>query len=347
MTQIKGPNAFGNVRDFKYIGAMGGVGLLGIGSYLPERVMANSDWEAYCGASADWLVARTGIRERRIAAETETTVDLAVRAAEAALANGGLARGELTELIVATDTPEVFGPDTAAYVQDRLRLGEIPAYDLAGSGCAGFILGLALAASRVQGEGGKALLVAVELVSRIMDWQDRRVAPLFGDGAGAAIVGESDRLEILALYNATDGSGADALGLEVGGTRAPVTPERVACGEHKRVVLQGERIFRTAIKRMVETGEIVLAKAGLRAEDIALLIPGQANIHLIGAVAKGLGVPLERVAINLDRYGDTGSAAFPIALEEALDSGRIKPGDHLLMLAFGMGFHWGGAAIRY
>lgn len=326
---------------------MGGVGLLGLGSYLPARVMANSDWEAYCGASADWISSRTGIRERRIAAETETTVELAVRAAEAALGDAGLAREELTELIVATDTPEVFGPDTAAYVQDRLRLGEIPAYDLAGSGCAGFILGLALASSRVRDGGGKALVVAVELVSRIMDWHDRRIAPLFGDGAGAAIVGESDRLEILACYNATDGSGADALGLEVGGTRAPVSPERVARGEHKRVVLQGERIYRNAIKRMVETGELLLGKAGLRAEQIALLIPGQANIHLIEAVAKGLGLPLERVAINLDRYGDTGSAAFPIALEEALDGGRLKPGDHLLMVGFGMGFHWGGAVLRY
>ncbi len=323
------------------------VGLLGIGSYLPEREMTNSEWEGYCGAEADWIAARTGIKARRIASEEETTVDLAVRAAEAALAEGGIARSEITELILATDTPEVFAPDTAAFVQHRLGLGAIPAYDLAGSGCNGFIQGLAIAASRVRDEEGKVLVIAVELISRIMDWQDRRVAPLFGDGAGAAIVGGSDRLEILACYNATDGSGADALGLEVGGTKAPVTPERVARGEHKHVVLQGERIFRQAIKRMVEAGELLLQRAGLRGDEIALLITGQANIHIIEAVAAQFGIPRDRVALNLDRYGDTGSAAFPIALDEALRSGRIKPGDHILLVAFGMGFHWGGALLRY
>ncbi|MGQ9602504.1 MAG: 3-oxoacyl-ACP synthase III family protein [Candidatus Bipolaricaulia bacterium] len=323
------------------------VGLLGVGSYLPEREMANSEWESYCGAEAEWIAARTGIKARRIASPGETTVDLAVQAAEAALAEAGIARAEITELILATDTPEVFAPDTAAFVQHRLGLAEIPAYDLAGSGCNGFIQGLAIGASRVRDEGGKVLVIAVELISRIMDWQDRRVAPLFGDGAGAAIIGESGRLKILACYNATDGSGADALGLEVGGTRAPVTPERVARGEHKHVVLQGERIFRQAIKRMVEAGELLLQRVGLRSDEIALLITGQANIHIIEAVADQLGIPQDRVVLNLDRYGDTGSAAFPIALDEALRSGRIQPGDHILLVAFGMGFHWGGALLRY
>ncbi|MFQ6117431.1 MAG: 3-oxoacyl-ACP synthase III family protein [Candidatus Bipolaricaulia bacterium] len=248
---------------------------MGVGSYLPERIMTNRDWEAHCGANAERISSRTGIGERRIAAAEETTVDLAVRAAEDALSKSRIAREELTELILATDTPEVFAPDTAAYVQHRLGLGEIPAYDLAGSGCAGFIQGLAIAASRMRDEGGgMVLVIAVELVSRVMDWGDPRIAPLFGDGAGAAIVGKSDRLIILACHNATDGSGADALGLELGGTRLPPTPERVARGEHKKIVLQGERIFRNAIKRMVEAGEIVLRQAGLKADDVALLIPG-------------------------------------------------------------------------
>jgi len=323
------------------------IGILGTGSYLPKRVMTNRDWEACCGAQAEWISSRTGIRERRIAAPEETTVDLAVRAAEDALKKSGITREELTELILATDTPEVFAPDTAAYVQHRLGLKGIPAYDLAGSGCAGFIQGLAIAKSRVRDEGGKALVIAVELVSRVMDWRDPRVAPLFGDGAGAAIVGESDRLAILACWNATDGSGADALGLEVGGTRVPPTSERVARGEHQRIILQGERIFRSAIKRMVEAGETVLRKAGLKANDVALLIPGQANIHIIETVAERLGIEMERVAVNLDRYGDTGSAAFPIALDEALQERRIKPGDYVLLVAFGAGFHWGGALLRF
>ncbi len=323
------------------------VGILAVGSCLPERVMRNREWEVYNGASAKWISSRTGIEERRMAAEGETTVDLAVEAAKDGLAKGGFNRDEVTELLVATDTPEVFSPDTAAYVQHRLELSQIPAYDLGASGCTGFIQGLAIATSRVRDEGGKVLVIAAELISKIMDWGDRRVAPLFGDGAGAVIVGASSSSAILACYNATDGSGADALSLEVGGTRAPVTPERVARGEHKRVVLQGERVFRNAIKRMVETGEIVLGEAGVRTDDIALLIPGQANIHIIEAVAGRLRIPMERVAINLDRYGDTGSAAFPIALDEALQSGRICPGDHVLLVAFGAGFHWGGAVIQF
>lgn len=253
-------------------------GILAAGSFLPERVMRNRQWEVYNGASAEWISSRTGIEERRMAAEGETTVDLAVEAAKDALAKGGFNRDEVTELLVATDTPEVFSPDTAAYVQHHLELSQIPAYDLGASGCTGFIQGLAIAASRVRDEGGKVLVIAAELISRIMDWGDRRVAPLFGNGAGAVIVGASSSSAILACYNATDGGGADALSLEVGGTRAPVTPERVA--------------------------------------------------------------------INLDRYGDTGSAAFPIALDEALQSGRIAPGDHVLLVAFGAGFHWGGAVIH-
>jgi len=311
--------------------------------------MTDRDWEESLRQPglAEWLSSRTGIEERRIAATGETTVDLAARAAEDALMKTGLDRNELTELILATDTPEVFAPDTAAYVQQRLGLREVLAYDLAGSGCAGFIQGLEIARSRVHDGDGKVLVIAVELISRVMDWEDRRVAPLFGDGAGAAVVGESDKLEILACYNATDGSGADALSLAVGGTRFPPTLERVAHGEHKNIVLQGERIFRNAIKRMAEAGEIVLNKAGLKPDDISLLIPGQANIHIIEAVAERLGVPTDKVAINLDRYGDTGSAAFPIALDEALQSGRIGPGDHVLLVAFGAGFHWGGALLRF
>jgi len=324
-----------------------GIGLLGVGAYLPRKVLTNRDWEAHCGVSGEWLAMRTGILERRIASPGETTVDLAAKAAEAALAEGGLSREEITELIVATDTPEVFVPDTAAFLQDRLGLGEIPAYDLAGSGCNGFIQGLTIAISRVRDEGGEILVIGVELITRLIDWGDQRIAPLFGDGAGAVIVGESARLEVMATYNATDGSKAEALGKEVGGTRVPITPERVARGEHKHVALQGEQVFRNAIKRMVEAGRVLLGRVRLDPQDVALLIPGQANIHIIKAVAAQLGIPLERAAVNLDRYGDTGSAAFPIALDEALRSGRIKPGDHILLVAFGAGFHWGGALIRY
>lgn len=323
-------------------------GILGLGSYLPRRVMTNRDWEELLGIPgfAARLGERTGIRERRIAAPEETTVDLAVAAAEAALEDAGIAARDLAEIIVATDTPEVFAPDTSAYVQHRLSAKPIPAYELKGSGCAGFLQGLELARSRVRDGHAPVLIVGVELISRVVDQHDPRIAPLFGDGAAAAVVGFTERLQILEVFNATDGRYADALSLEVGGTRKPVTPERVARGEHKRVVLQGEVVFRNAIRRMTEAGRLILERAGVSPKQLALLITGQANVHIIQAVAENLGVPLERAAINLDRYADTGSAALPLALEEALREGRLKRGDYVLLTAFGAGFHWGAALLK-
>ena len=327
---------------------IGKIGILGLGSYLPQRVMTNRDWEDLLGIPglAARLTERTGIRERRIAAPEESTVDLAVAAAEAALRDAGVAAAELAEIIVATDTPEVFAPDTSAYVQHRLGAGPVLAYELKGSGCAGFLQGLELARSRVRDGHAPVLLIGVELISKVIDQSDPRIAPLFGDGAAAAVIGPAERLRILEIFNATDGRYADALSLEVGGTRKPVTPERAARGEHKKVVLQGEAVFRNAIRRMTEAGRLILERASLTPEEIALLITGQANVHIVRTVAENLGIPLERAAINLDRYGDTGSAALPLALEEALHEGRIAEGDYVLLTAFGAGFHWGAALLR-
>jgi len=215
------------------------IGLLGLGVYLPERVMTNDEWAEYVDTSDEWIVARTGIRTRRIAADEESTADLALAAAQAALADGAFEPADIDEIVLATDTPEVFAPDTAAYVQARLGVGHIPCYDLASSGCAGFVLALDVARSRALADGRRVLVIGVELITRLMNWKDRNTCVLFGDAAGAAVVGSgTGTIEILAATAGTDGTKSDILGLETGGTRRPVTMERVQQGLHRNLVIK-------------------------------------------------------------------------------------------------------------
>ena len=324
------------------------IGLLGLGSYLPERVMTNDEWAEYVDTSGEWIVARTGIRTRRIAADDETTVDLALAAARAALADGGFEAADVDEIVLATDTPEVFLPDTAAYVQARLGVGHIPSYDLAGSGCAGFVLALDIARSRALEDGRRVLVIGVELLTRLMNWQDRNTCVLFGDAAGAAVVGRgAGAVEILAATAGTDGSKSDILGLEAGGTRLPITLERVEHRLHKNIVMHGREVFREAVSRMSAASLQVLEKAGVAIEDVALVVPHQANVRILDAVAKRLNVPGDRVFSNVREYGNTGSASVPVALWEAREQGRIKPGDLVLLTAFGAGFHWASLLLRF
>lgn len=324
------------------------VGLLGLGVYLPERVMTNADWAARIDTSDEWILERTGIERRRIAADDESTVDFAAPAGLAALADAGLAVADVDELIVATDTPEVVVPDTAALVQDRLGLRQVPAFDLAGSGCAGFLLALDVARSRVLAKPGKRVLViGVELISKVMDWTDRQFCVLFGDAAAAAVVGEvASPAGILAATAGTDGSRAGILAWEVGGTRTPVTPERVAAGLHHRWVMNGREVFRDAVHRMSEAAHAVLADAGHRLEDVALVVPHQANLRILNAVAKGLGLPPGKLYANVQEYGNTGSASVPLALWEARQKGLVGPGDLVLLTSFGAGLHWAAVLLR-
>lgn len=324
------------------------IGLLGLGIYLPERVMTNDEWAEYVDTSDEWIVARTGIRTRRIAADEESTADLALAAAQAALADGAFEPADIDEIVLATDTPEVFAPDTAAYVQARLGVGHIPCYDLAGSGCAGFVLALDIARSRVLGNGRRILVIGVELITRLMNWKDRNTCVLFGDAAGAAVVGSgAGAIQILAATAGTDGAKSDILGLETGGTRQPVTMERVQQGLHRNLVMDGREVFREAVRRMSEASLEALAKAGVSMDDVALVVPHQANLRILNAVAARLGLSEERVFINVQRYGNTGSASVPLALWEARDQGRIKPGDLVLLTAFGAGFHWAAMLLRF
>ncbi len=324
------------------------IGLLGLGGYVPERIMTNDEWTQYVDTSDEWITTRTGIKRRRLAADHETTADLAVAAAEGALADAKITPGEIDEIIVASDTPEVYTPDTASFVQQRLGAGEIPAYDLAGSGCAGFVLGLDIARSRVRDGDRRVLVIGVELLTRLMSWRDRNTCVLFGDAAGAAVVGAgSEAAEILAATAGTDGSRGDILIAEVGGTRSPFNIERARLGLHQWIVMKGREVFKEATSRMCAAANEVLTQASIDIEDVALVVPHQANLRIIQATGKALGVPAEKVFVNVQEYGNTGSASVPLALWEARQQGRISAGDLVLLTSFGAGFHWAAMLLRF
>jgi 3-oxoacyl-[acyl-carrier-protein] synthase-3 len=324
------------------------VGLLGLGAYLPERIMTNEEWAEHVDTSDEWITSRTGIHRRRVAADDENTSDLAVAAAQRALDDAGLGAEDIDEIIVATDTPEVYIPDTASFVQTKLGAREVTAYDLGGSGCAGFVLALDIARSRALGADRKVLVIGVELLTRLMNWEDRNTCVLFGDAAGAAVVGAGPGVaEILAATAGTDGTHSEILGLEVGGTRAPFTKERAEQGLHKDIVMHGREVFRQAVRRMTAASMEVLDQAGASVDDLALVVPHQANRRILDAVGDRLGVPSEKLFANVQEYGNTGSASVPVALTEARDQGRIQPGDLVLLTAFGAGFHWAAVLVRF
>ena len=324
------------------------IGILGLGAYVPDRVMTNDEWAEHVDTSDEWITARTGIKTRRVAADNQSTVDLAAAAAERALEDAGLDIREIDEIIVATDTPEVYIPDTASYLQNRLGAREVPAFDLAGSGCAGFVLGLDVARSRAQTGGRKILLVGVELLTRLMDWSDRATCVLFGDAAGAAVIGPGEgATEILGFTAGTDGTQAEILGLETGGTRAPFTLEGAQRRDHKNVVMKGREVFREAVTRMSAAAREVLDEAGATVGELKLVIPHQANLRIINAVQKALDLADDTIYVNVQDYGNTGSASVPLALWEARSQGRIEAGDLVLLTAFGAGFHWAAALLRF
>ncbi len=323
-------------------------GIIGLGAYVPERVMTNDEWAEYVDTSDEWITTRTGIKERRVAADTETTMSMAVEAATRSLADAGLGPQDLDEIIVATDTPEVYIPDTASFVQHELGAREIPAYDLGGSGCAGFVQGLDIARSRSEEGSRRILVIGVELLTRLMNWRDRATCVLFGDAAGAAIIGKGqDAVELLAATAGTDGSRADILTLEAGGTRIPFSLETAQKGLHHDIVMKGREVFKEAVARMSAAAREVLDTAGVTTDQLALVVPHQANLRIIRAVEKALDLPSEKVFTNVERFGNTGSASVPLALCQAREEGRIAPGDLVLLTAFGAGFHWAAALLRF
>ncbi len=320
---------------------------LGFGGYVPRRVMTNDDWAQLVDTSDEWIVQRTGIHERRVAADEESTATMAHDAALAALDDAGLEATDLDEIILATDTPEVRTPDTASFLQHSLGAREIPSFDLGGSGCAGFVLALDVARSRIAFRPKRILVVGVELITRMISWKERETCVLFGDGAGAVVVGPSGgKAELLEVVSGTDGAMTGILTLAVGGTRHPFDPS--AEGEaHRYLTMHGSEVFKQAVHRMSAATVDVLARIGASVSDVDLVIPHQANKRIIDAVGRRLDIDADRVFVNVDRFGNTGSASVPLALWQARREGRIGPGALVILTAFGAGFHWSAAAIRF
>ncbi|HSJ85272.1 MAG TPA: beta-ketoacyl-ACP synthase III [Acidimicrobiia bacterium] len=321
---------------------------LGFGGYVPERVMSNEDWAGLVDTSDEWITQRTGIKRRRIAADDESTLTLAANAAGIAIKDAGLTPDDVDEIIVATDTPEMYTPDTAALLQDLLGCRNIPTYDLGGSGCAGFVQALDVARSRIAFSPRQVLVVGVELITRLIDWTDRSTAVLFGDAAGAVVLGPGPgRARILDVITGTDGSAAGILTLGAGGTRNPFNRRTLESGEYNRLVMDGRRVFIEAVHRMSGAVEEVLQRIGKTVGEVDLVIPHQANLRIIDAVRRKLGVDEDRVYVNVHEYGNTGSATVPFAMWEGVESGRIKEGDLVVLTAFGAGFHWAAAAVQF
>ena len=322
--------------------------ILGFGGYAPDNVMTNDDWAALVDTSDEWITQRTGIKRRHIARDDETTMTMSVAAAETALSDAGLAPEDIDEIILATDTPELMTPDTAALVQHQLGCRNIPTYDLGGSGCAGFVQAVDVAKTRITVTPKKVLVIGVELISRMISATDRATSVLFGDGAGAVVMGpDSGRAEVLDVISGTDGSHAEILTLAAGGTRNPFNESSLVSGDYNRLVMDGRKVFTEAVRRMSEASTEVVKRVGRSRSDVALVIPHQANKRIIDAVGKKLGHSEDRVFVNVHEYGNTGSATVPFAMWQATRDQRIKDGDLVVLTAFGAGFHWAAAAVQF
>lgn len=323
------------------------VGILGTGSYVPEKVLTNADLEKMVDTSDEWIVTRTGIRERRIAAPDQAASDLAYEAAQKALCSSGLRGEDLDLIIVATVTPDSFFPSTANILQDRLGASRAAAFDLAAA-CSGFLYGVVTASQFVRtGAYRYILVVGVDTLSKITNYEDRNTCVLFGDGAGAVIIGPvPEGYGLLSFELGSDGSGAPLLNMPAGGSRMPASIETVQKKLHT-IHMSGQDVFKFAVRIMQTASMNVIEKAGLAPSDIDFLIPHQANYRIIEAAMRRLQLDESRVVINLDRYGNMSSASIPVALDEALQQGRIKDGDRLVLVGFGGGLTWGAAVVRW
>lgn len=322
--------------------------VLGTGRCVPETILTNADLERKVETSDEWIRERTGIRERRIAAPGVRTSELCELAARRALEAARVAPEDLDLIVVATATPDMPFPSTACFLQDRLGICGQMAFDLVAV-CSGFVYALTVADQFVRtGASRRALVVGAELLSRIVDWEDRSTCVLFADGAGAVVLGptEDPQAGILGTRMAADGSQWSILNLPGGGTANPTSVETVG-GRLHYLKMQGNEVFKVAVRALQEMAEGALADAGVSGEDLDLFVPHQANRRIIDAVAKRLNVPEEKVYVNVDRYGNTSAASIPIALDELVRSGRLKRGDLVLLDAFGGGVTSGAVVLRW
>lgn len=315
--------------------------------YVPPNVLTNADLERRVDTSDEWIVTRTGIRERRIAGPEETTSTMAIAAARRALAMAGVQPEELDLIMVGTVTPDMIFPSAACLVQDALGATRAAAVDISAA-CPGFIYALGLASQTVaSGMYNKVLVIGAETLSRITDPEDRNTVVLFGDAAGAAVLEPvSPGRGILSVQLGSEGSGAPHLYLAAGGSKYPATHRTVEERMHY-IRMNGKEVFKFAVRTMNEATQAVLQQAGYTIADVDLLVPHQANIRIIEAAVDRLGIPWDKVVVNLDRYGNTSTATIPVAMCEALAAGRIKDGDLLVLVSFGAGLVWGACALRW
>ena len=316
------------------------VTITGLGAHVPERVVTNEELAQLVDTSDEWIVMRTGIRERRIAAKTEALSDLALPAVRQALAQAGSDGTDIDLLIVATVTPDMMFPSTAAILADRLGAADAAAYDLS-AGCTGFMYALAQAYGMIAGGlARRALVVGGDVLSRILDWSDRSTLILFGDGAGAVVLEPSEEPGFLVFELGADGAGGENLWLPGSGSRLFEDPDRL-------VKMNGREVFKFATRVLVSSGEAVLKRGGMGIEDVDVYVPHQANVRIIDHATRKLGLPSERVVVNVDRYGNTSSGSIPLALADAQAEGRLQAGNVVLMTGMGAGLTWGSALMRW
>lgn len=323
--------------------------ILGTGSFTPERILTNKDLSEMIDTSDEWIRTRSGIRERHIAAPDESTSDMAVKAAQAALDDAGLKADDIDLLVLATFTPDLTLPAAACIVQHKLGVPSHAACFDVNAACSGFIYGLDTACAMISsGRYRKALVIGAEKLSPIVDWKERTTCVLFGDGAGAVVVGASDEpnIGLLGTKLGAYGDSVDLLYVPKGGSDSPATPESIAAGDHF-MKMKGKEVFKVAVRAMDEAARDILEQHDLTADQIGLVIPHQANLRIIEAISKYLDLPMDRFFVNVDRYGNTSAASVPLALDEARKEGRIKPGDITLLVAFGAGLTYASALIRW
>jgi 3-oxoacyl-[acyl-carrier-protein] synthase III len=316
------------------------VSITGLGCRVPDRVVTNEELSEHVDTTDEWIVERTGIRERRIAAPEEALSDVALPAARDALAQAGLEGKDVDLLIVATVTPDMAFPSTAAILADTLGAADAAAYDLS-AGCTGFMYALAQAYGMLAGGLAKrALVVGGDLLSRILDWTDRSTVVLFGDGAGAVVLEVVSEQGFLGFELGADGGGGESLWL-------PGSGSRIFDDADRYVKMNGREVFKFATRILVQSAEDLLAECGVTIDEVDLYVPHQANVRIIDHATRKLGVPSDKVVVNVDRYGNTSSGSIPLALADAAADGRLRPGGLVLMTGMGAGLTWGSALIRW
>ena len=321
--------------------------IVGWGRYVPAKVLTNHDLAQMVDTTDEWIRTRTGINERRIAGPKESSSTMGVRAAMAALEVADVNPARLDLVIASTITPDYTLASTASLIQDAIGASRAGAFDL-NAGCAGFVYALSVATQYIEsGAARNVLVVGADTISRIVDWTDRATCVLFGDGAGAFVLQASEQQAgVLRCVLGSDGSGYESLYIPAGGSRLPTSAETVQNKQHF-VRMDGGEVFRFAVTAMSQSATQAIAAAGLKPDDIDLFIPHQANIRIIQAAARSLKLPMERVFVNVDRYGNTSTASVPIALCEALEQGRVRPGDKLVLVGFGAGLSWAAAVVQW